>query len=96
MMSKPLEWNPAALTYNVDKTTMVDTYARMLLHKQVVYPNLRDAKVAIDDILNVYEEITPRGMRVWKHSPVMPDDSLHAQIFAWLAWGVLSGNLKFN
>lgn len=96
MQSKPIEWHAPSLTYHVDKTTMIDTYARMLLHKQVVYPRLTDAKAAIDDILNVYEEITPRGFRVWKHSPIMPDDSLHAQVFGWLAWGVLSGNLKFN
>lgn len=93
--SKPMDWNGVS-AYHVDRTTIIDTYAKMLLHKQVVYLRLMDAQPAIDDILNVYEEVTARGMKVWRHAPTMPDDSLHAQIFGWLAWGVLTGSLKFT
>jgi hypothetical protein len=96
-LSKPMEtWNPSTLAYHVDRTTMIDNYARQLLHKQVIFPRLSDAQPAINDILNVYEEVTHAGRRVWRHSPTMPDDSLHAQVFGWLANGVLSGNLRFT
>ena len=93
-LSKPVDWNPSALVYHVDRTTMIDNYARFLLHKQVVYPKLTQAQAAISDILNVYEEVTMQGRKVWRHSPTAPDDCLHAQIFGWFAWMMLSQSLK--
>lgn len=94
-MSKPVEWNPGTMAYHVDRTTMIDNYARTLLHKQVVYPKLQEAQPAINDILNVYEEVTTQGRKVWRHAPTMPDDSLHAQLFGWFAWKLLIQDLKF-
>ena len=94
-LSKPYEWNPNALVYNADRTTLIDNYARQLLHKQVIYPNLRQSQAAISDILNVYEEVTMQGRKVWRHSPTMPDDCLHAQLFGWFAWIILTQNYRF-
>lgn len=94
-LSKPYEWNAPALVYHADRTTMIDNYARQLLHKQVIYPNLRQSQAAISDILNVYEEVTMQGRKVWRHSPTMPDDCLHAQLFGWFAWIVLTQNYRF-
>lgn len=93
--SKPVDWNPASLVYHVDRTTLIDNYARFLMHKQAIYPMLSQAQPAINDILNVYEEVTMQGRKVWRHSPTMPDDCLHAQLFAWFAWLVLTQNMKF-
>jgi hypothetical protein len=94
--SKPMDWNPSALAYHCDRTTMIDNYARFLLHKQAVFPRMAQSKPAFDDILNVYEEVTANGRKVWKHSPVAPDDALHAQLFGWLGWRIMTQNLQFN
>jgi hypothetical protein len=95
-LSKPVDWNPNTLTYHADRTTLIDSYAKFLLHKQVVYPKLMQAKPAIDDVLNVYEEVTAAGRKVWRHSPTAPDDCLHAQIFAWFAWMILTQSFRFS
>lgn len=94
-LSKPVEWNPNALTYHADRTTLIDNYAQFLLHQQAVFPQLSDSKAAIDDILNVYEEVTQQGRKVWRHAPTQPDDALHSQLFAWFAWRLLTQNMKF-
>lgn len=94
-LSKPYDWNPAALAYHVDRTTLIDNYAKFLIHKQAVYPKLHQAQGAISDILNVYEEVTTQGRKVWRHAPTAPDDCLHAQIFGWFAWKLLTQSLKF-
>jgi hypothetical protein len=95
-LSKPVDWNPNTLTYHADRTTLIDSFAKFLLHKQVVYPKLMQAKPAIDDILNVYEEVTAAGRKVWRHSPTAPDDCLHAQLFAWFAWMILTQSFRFS
>lgn len=94
-LSKPVEWNPNTLTYHVDRTTLIDNYAKWLIHKQAIFPCLKQATTAINDILNVYEEVTAQGRKVWRHAPTMPDDALHAQIFGWFAWKLLVQDLKF-
>jgi hypothetical protein len=94
-LSKPVEWNPNALTYHVDRTTIIDNYARYLMHKQAIFPRITQSQVAFNDILNVYEEVTLAGRKVWRHSPTAPDDALHAQIFGWFAWRLLTQNLSF-
>jgi len=94
-LSKPYEWNPGGMVYHVDRTTMIDNYARFLLHKQAVFPKLAQSQAAFTDVLNVYEEVTMQGKKVWRHAPTMPDDCLHAQIFGWYAWMLLTSNLTF-
>lgn len=94
-LSKPMEWNANSQTYSLDRTTIIDNYARFLLHKQVIFPKLAQAKLAIEDILSVYEEVTAQGRKVWRHAPTKPDDCLHAQIFGWMAWRILSQNVSF-
>lgn len=94
-LSRPIDWNASTQTYHLDRTTAVDNYARQLMLKQVVYGPLLQMKPAIEDILGVYEEVTSAGRKVWRHPPGIPDDCLHAQLFAWLAFKVLSRDLTF-
>ncbi len=93
--SKPAEWKPDKMAYLLDRTTLIDNYAKFLIIKQVIYPNIRQSQIAINDILNVYEEVTMQGRKVWRHAPTMPDDCLHAQIFGWFAWKILVQDFKF-
>lgn len=94
-LSKPLEWNPSSLTYQVDRTTMIDNYAHFLLLKQAIYGPRAQMKPAIDDILTVYEETTLGGKKTWRHPPMQPDDCLHAQLFSWFAWKLLCRDMIF-
>lgn len=94
-LSKPIEWNPNTMCYHVDRTMLIDNYAMWLTQKRIVYGNILQMQVAIGDILNVYEEVTLQGRKVWRHSPTQPDDSLHSQVFAWIASMVLNGSMKF-
>lgn len=92
--AKPLVWNGAD-RYLADRTTMIDNFMLMLKRKSVVYGPLMRMQTAINDVLNVFEEVTTTGKKVWRHSPQLPDDCLHAQIFGWIAWKILSGDTKF-
>ena len=94
-LSKPIVWNPDTLTYHADRTTLIDNFAMWLKHGKAVYASIPEMNPAINDILSVYEETTTQGRKVWRHSPSNPDDSLHAQLFAWLAHRVLCQDLKF-
>jgi hypothetical protein len=52
-------------------------------------------KMAMEDILNEYEEVTQHGKKVWRHSPQKPDDCLHAGLFGWVAYKISVGDTKF-
>ena len=93
--SKPIDWNPNTMAYHCDRTTLIDNYALFLTHQKAVYPKLSQIQPAIDDILNIYEETTMAGRKVWRHAATQPDDCFHAQLFGWLAWRVLIQDLRF-
>jgi len=94
-MSKPMNWNPETLAYHVDRTTIIDNFAMFVKRNQVIYTKLTQMEPAFKDILNVYEETTTMGRKVWRHAASLPDDCLHAQIFGWLAYKILAGDVKF-
>ena len=94
-LSKPVDWNAPSMTFHVDRTTMIDNYAKWIIAKQAIYAKLPQMQTAITDLLNVYEEVTTQGRKVWRHAPTMPDDSLHAQLFGWFAWKILIQDFKF-
>ncbi len=95
-LSKPVDWNPNAMAYHVDRTTLIDNFARFIMHKQVVFPRLPQIQPAFNDVLNVYEEVTLAGRKVWRHAPTAPDDCLHAMLFGWFAFRLLSRDLTFT
>lgn len=94
MQAKPIVWNGVDL-YMLDRTTVIDNYMMRLKRKEVTFPALQDTREPIRDILNVYEEVTTSGRKVWRHAPKQPDDCLHAQIYGWIAWKIVSGDLNF-
>lgn len=90
----PCRWNGLD-RYNADRTTLIDNYLMILKKQGVVYPPYEECSEPIKDILNVYEEVTTLGKKVWRHAPTLPDDSLHAQIFGWFAFKLHTTDLKF-
>ncbi len=59
------------------------------------YGPLLAMRLAIEDVLAEYEEVTKMGRKVWRHAPSMPDDCLHAQIFGWFAYKITKGDIQF-
>lgn len=93
--SNPILWTPETLAYHADRTTLIDNYAMFIKKRNVIFANQIAMRPAISDILNVYEETTNAGRRVWRHAPTQPDDALHAQLFGWIAWKVASQDMRF-
>lgn len=93
--SKPMTWNGESLSYHADRTTLMDNYAMALKQGRIGFPSLREMQPAITDILNIYEEVTTSGKRVWRHAPTAPDDCFHSQLFAWIAYKIICGDLRF-
>jgi len=94
MQAKALKFNQID-RYMGDRTTLIDNYFMLLKQKKVEWAPLVEMRVAINDILNEYEDITQNDRKVWRHSPQKPDDCLHAGLFAWLAWKVINKDFKF-
>jgi len=92
--STPLKWNNAD-RYMGDKTTLIDNYMMQLKKGHVVFPHIGLMSQVFKDMLALYEETTATGKKIWTHSPVMPDDSFHAQVFCWVAQKVLRRDLSF-
>jgi len=89
-----LKWNKKD-RFTADRTTLIDNYFMFLKNKGVEFLNAEESKIAIDDMLNEYEEITTTGKKVWRHSPQKPDDCLHAGLFGWIAFKITQNDLKF-
>jgi len=93
-LGQPIKWNGLD-RYLSDRTTLIDNYLMCLKRGYVVFPPREESREPIKDILNVYEEVTTAGKKVWRHSPQLPDDCLHAQLFAWFASKIHLNDLKF-
>lgn len=94
-MSSPIKWNPDNLSYHADRTSLIDNYAMFLKKRGAIFANEAAMRPAISDILNVYEETTTMGRKVWRHAPTQPDDALHAQLFGWIAWKLINKDMSF-
>lgn len=81
---RPFYWNKID-RFLAERTTMVDHYFMYVKRRGVIFPNVKQMQVPLKDMLNEYEEVTQHGRKVWRHAPTQPDDSLHAQIFGWMA-----------
>lgn len=92
--TKPVVWNNID-RYTVDKTTLVDNFFLLLKRQDVELGPLLQMKTAIDDMMNEYEDITATGRKVWTHALSLPDDCLHAAVFGWLAFKVITDDLQF-
>lgn len=91
---KAMTWNGVD-RFTLDRTIILDNYFMLLKREGVEFANLEVMKVAIEDILNEFEEVTHTGRKVWRHSPQKPDDCLHAGVFGWLALKIQQNDLLF-
>jgi hypothetical protein len=94
--ASPITWNEKANSYHVDRTTLMDNYFMVLKRGGVIFPKLSYMATPIIDTLNIYEEVTGSGIKVWRHAPQLPDDCFHAQLFGWLGAKILLMDLDFS
>jgi hypothetical protein len=92
----PLSWNDKGQFYTGDRTSLMDNYFMVLKRQGVEYPRLEYMREAITDVLNIYEEVTTQGRKVWRHAKTQPDDAFHAQLFGWLAAKIIMMDLQFS
>ncbi len=94
-LGKFIKWSEDR--YVVNRTAAIDSFMITLKQKGVIFPNLKQMGKPIEDILAEYEEVTQggQGKKVWRHSPSVPDDCLHAMIFAQLAVRFALGEVIF-
>ena len=94
-------WDKARNTYMVNRTNAIDSCMSAFLRKDVEFPREPRAylQIAFKHILAEYEEVTSKdggGRKVWRHTPVDPDDFLHAVVFARLALQIASGEINLG
>jgi hypothetical protein len=92
---KTIYFNSDANRYMANRTTLIDNYFLLLKRQGVEFGRDDQMKTAIDDILNVFEEVTQSGKKVWQHSAERPDDCLHAGLYGWIAYKIQTNDLKF-
>jgi len=89
-----LKWNGID-RYQGDRTTLIDNYFMFLKRQGAEFADVESMHIAMNDILNEYEEVTTLGRKVWRHSPQKPDDCLHAGLFGWIAFKIVQNDLRF-
>ena len=94
-LKKMIQWNDVD-RWQLDRTAFIDSFMLLLKRGGAIFPVYDQVKEAFDDVLAMYEETTQNGMgkKVWRHSPAVPDDSLHAMIFGWLAARLIRGEFS--
>ena len=95
-ISKMLQWNGTD-RYMADRTSSIDSMMMDYKRGRVIFAKQPQMKLAIDDILAAYEEVTKQGQgrRIWNCFPATPDDELHAQVFGRLAMQIATGQVPF-
>ena len=82
-------------TLYLDKTQAIDDFFMNFKKGAFILPPYETFKEEGKHILSEYEVVTKSGRRIWTHSPSEPDDYLHAMVYGYNAYKLVSGSLKF-
>jgi hypothetical protein len=94
----PVTWNKVD-RWMLDRTMMIDNMMMFLKGKRAIsaqFPPYAEIKEQIQDVLNMFEEVTSAGKKIWTHSPKQPDDGFHAMLFGWLAFRMVLQDVDFT
>jgi hypothetical protein len=92
-----MKWLPEPNEWHVNKTKAVDSFMMWLLRKECAFPaNVAIMEPVFKDVLAEFTEVTLAGQKIWRHSKEVPDDALHAMIFARLAMQMALGELDLT
>ena len=91
-------YDPDRNMITLAKTQAIDTVMGMLTNRfrpkglsngkplEFIMPDYDDSRFFIDDILAEFEQETKQGKKMWTHSSMKPDDTLHAITFGLYAY----------
>lgn len=93
-----LRWDKQGVFYAADRTMNMDT---MVLKIKLGSKNFETPCYALtadfwSDALNVHEEVTQAGRRVYRKEEDLTDDWLHSIVFANVAYMVLKGDFVYT
>jgi len=83
-----IAWNKKASRFSLNRTMSLNNLFFEMKDKKILFPKTERVSEVFDDILAEYEEISegPYGInKLFRHSPQVPDDYLHA-----INFGVIS------
>lgn len=83
--------------YKGDRSALIDNFALFLRRENqpIIYPPESASDPLFKDMLNVFEEVTRSGRKIWQRHPKMPDDALHSQVYAWVAMKLVVGDMTW-
>ena len=91
----PIRMSKDMRTVYLDKTSAIDDIFKKIKEGQFIFPPYETFKQETSDILAEFEMVTNSGRKVYTHSPNDPDDWLHALTFAYNAYKIAVGAVKF-
>lgn len=97
MAKLKLRWDKQGLFLAADRTQAIDNVLMKvrLGRERFETPCYELHETHWKDALNVFEEETMSGNRVFRHHPDEPDDWLHSVVFANIAYQFMTGDYEF-
>jgi len=81
-------------TVYVDKTTALDDFFKALKGGKFLFPKPQLMGEPIKHMLSEHEHVTNNGYRIWQRG-MYSDDFLHASVFAYNAYKIAAGMVRF-
>lgn len=82
----PLKFEPANLRFKVDRTGIMSEYFHEIKQQRLQFFDWDEFKTFGQDYLNIDSEFNDNtGKMTYIHQPDKPDDSVHSNIYCWLA-----------
>jgi len=91
---KMIKLSADKLTIYLDKTTVIDDYYKALKGSKFLFPKEQLMIEPTEHLLSEHEHVTKSGYRIWQRG-VAPDDFLHSSVFAYNAYKIAVGAVKF-
>ena len=79
-----------------ERTTMIDHFLIYVKNGGVRFATPAQMAEVFRHMLSVYEDVSPKGQKIWRRTAGTPDDGLHAQVFGWMAANLVMGNPLFT
>ena len=93
-----VRWDQQGLFIAADRTRALDSVIMKIRlgRDRFETPSYNLTKGFWMDALEVYEEETSVGTRVYRHHPEMPDDWIHSAAFAYIGYQYMTGDFTFT
>lgn len=82
--------------YIAERTTMIDHFLIYVKNGGARFATPKHMEEVFRHVLSVYEDMSPRGQKIWRRTAGTPDDGLHAMIYGWMAANLVMNNPLFT